>query len=104
MIKSMDVPVGITHLLHNNPLEGGQTRGTKSREMEVWALEGFGKSDHIRARQEVLGATIIGATVPNPEGAPESFRLLVRELRSLSLELNHFLVSEKNFQMNRKEA
>ncbi|KAH0446671.1 hypothetical protein IEQ34_024486 [Dendrobium chrysotoxum] len=90
MIKSMDVPVGITHLLHNNPLEGGPNKGTKSRRNGT--------------RQEVLGATIIGATVPNPEGAPESFRLLVRELRSLSLELNHFLVSEKNFQMNRKEA
>ncbi|MCD9640592.1 hypothetical protein HAX54_025974 [Datura stramonium] len=62
------------------------------------------KSDHIRARQEVLGTTIIGGTIPNPEDAPESFRLLVRELRSLALELNHFLVSEKNFQINRKEA
>ncbi|KAK8628496.1 hypothetical protein V6N13_009084 [Hibiscus sabdariffa] len=71
--------------------------------MEVWALEGFGvahilqemltyKSDHIRARQEVLGTTIIGGTIPKPEDAPESFRLLVRELRSLALELNHFLI------------
>ncbi|KAJ4975429.1 hypothetical protein NE237_000535 [Protea cynaroides] len=58
----------------------------------------------LRARQEVLGTTIIGGTIPNPEDAPESFRLLVRELRSLALELNHFLVSEKNFQINRKEA
>ena len=44
-------------------------------EMEVWALEGFGvahilqemltyKSDHIRARQEVLGTTITGGTIP----------------------------------------
>ncbi|THU42644.1 hypothetical protein C4D60_Mb00t10710 [Musa balbisiana] len=74
--------------------------------MEVWALEGFGvahilqemltyKSDHIRARQEVLGATIIGGRVSNPEDAPESFRLLVRELRSLALELNHFLLKKK---------
>ncbi|KAA3441767.1 RpoB [Gossypium australe] len=55
-------------------------------------------------RQEVLGTTIIGGTIPKPEDAPESFRLLVRELRSLALELNHFLVSEKNFQINRKEA
>ena len=47
---------------------------------------------------------IIGGTIPNPEDALESFRLLVRELRSLALELNHFLVSEKNFQINRKEA
>uniref|UniRef100_A0AAU7AND7 DNA-directed RNA polymerase subunit beta n=1 Tax=Triphora wagneri TaxID=2594492 RepID=A0AAU7AND7_9ASPA len=103
-------------LVTQQPLRGrAKQGGQRVGEMEVWALEGFGvahilqemltyKSDHIRARQEVLGAMIIGATVPNPEGAPESFRLLVRELRSLSLELNHFLVSEKNFQMNRKEA
>ncbi|KAF4383751.1 hypothetical protein G4B88_020073 [Cannabis sativa] len=55
------------------------------------------KSDHIRARQEVLVTTIIGGPIPKPEDAPKSFRLLVRELRSLALELNHFLVSEKNF-------
>nr|YP_010305317.1 RNA polymerase beta subunit [Dendrobium sinominutiflorum]ULU19079.1 RNA polymerase beta subunit [Dendrobium sinominutiflorum] len=103
-------------LVTQQPLRGrAKQGGQRVGEMEVWALEGFGvahilqemltyKSDHIRARQEVLGATIIGSTVPNPEGAPESFRLLVRELRSLALELNHFLVSEKNFQMNRKEA
>lgn len=83
--------------------------------MEVWALEGFGvahilqemltyKSDHIKTRQEVLGTTIIGGTIPKPTDAPESFRLLVRELRSLAMELNHFLVSEKNFRIHRKEA
>ncbi|KAF3616476.1 DNA-directed RNA polymerase subunit beta' [Capsicum annuum] len=53
------------------------------------------KSDHIRACQEVLGTTIIGGTTPNPEDAPESFRLLVRELRSLALELNHFLTRKE---------
>ncbi|KAH0447410.1 hypothetical protein IEQ34_023743 [Dendrobium chrysotoxum] len=75
-------------LVTQQPLRGrAKQGGQRVGEME--------KSDHIRARQEVLGATIIGATVPNPEGAPESFRLLVRELRSLSLELNHFLVSER---------
>nr|AHB38646.1 RNA polymerase beta subunit [Trithuria filamentosa] len=89
---------------------GGQRVG----EMEVWALEGFGvahilqemltyKSDHRRARRELLGTIIFGGTI-NPEGATESFRLLVRELRSLSLELNHFLVSEKNFEITRKEV
>lgn len=62
------------------------------------------KSDHIRARQEVLGTTITRGTIPNSEDAPESFQLLVRELRSLAMELNHFLVLEKKFQMNRKEA
>nr|AIY56222.1 RNA polymerase beta subunit [Neuwiedia zollingeri var. singapureana] len=103
-------------LVTQQPLRGrAKQGGQRVGEMEVWALEGFGvahilqemltcKSDHIRARQEALGATIIGGTVPNPKDAPESFRLLVRELRSLALELNHFLVSEKNFQINRKEA
>ncbi|KAH0660583.1 hypothetical protein KY289_029331 [Solanum tuberosum] len=97
--------------LRGRAKQGGQWVG----EMEVWALEGFGvahilqemltyKSDHIRARQEVLGTTIIGGTIPNPKDAPESFRLLVRELRSLALELNYFFVSEKNFQINRKEV
>nr|YP_010250911.1 RNA polymerase beta subunit [Corydalis tomentella]QTW90287.1 RNA polymerase beta subunit [Corydalis tomentella]QTW90561.1 RNA polymerase beta subunit [Corydalis tomentella] len=103
-------------LVTQQPLRGrAKQGGQRVGEMEVWALEGFGvahilqemltyKSDHIRARQEVLGTTMIGGTLPKPEDAPESFRLLVRELRSLALELNHFLVSEKNFQINRKEA
>nr|YP_009339609.1 RNA polymerase beta subunit [Lobelia anceps]APQ39002.1 RNA polymerase beta subunit [Lobelia anceps] len=103
-------------LVTQQPLRGrAKQGGQRVGEMEVWALEGFGvahilqemltyKSDHIRARQEILGTTISGGTLANPEDAPESFRLLVRELRSLALELNHFLVSEKNFQINRKEA
>nr|YP_010977009.1 RNA polymerase beta subunit [Zantedeschia elliottiana]WNZ34158.1 RNA polymerase beta subunit [Zantedeschia elliottiana] len=103
-------------LVTQQPLRGrAKQGGQRVGEMEVWALEGFGvahilqemltyKSDHIRARQEVLGTTIRGGTISYPEDAPESFRLLVRELRSLALELNHFLVSEKNFQINRKEV
>nr|QXI89134.1 RNA polymerase beta subunit [Gentiana aristata] len=103
-------------LVTQQPLRGRVKQGgQRVGEMEVWALEGFGvahilqemltyKSDHIKARQEVLGTTIVGGTIPNPEDAPESFRLLVRELRSLALELNNFLVSEKNFQIKRKEA
>ncbi|KAB5534529.1 hypothetical protein DKX38_017615 [Salix brachista] len=103
-------------LVTQQPLRGrAKQGGQRVGEMEVWALEGFGvshilqemltyKSDHIRARQEVLGTTISGRTIPKPEDAPESFRLLVRELRSLALELKHFLISEKNFQINRKEV
>nr|YP_010474021.1 RNA polymerase beta subunit [Corydalis crispa]UVH68234.1 RNA polymerase beta subunit [Corydalis crispa] len=103
-------------LVTQQPLKGRANQGgQRVGEMEVWALEGFGvahilqemltyKSDHIRARQEVVGTTLSGGAFPKPEDAPESFRLLVRELRSLALELNHFLVSEKNFQINRKEA
>nr|APB94785.1 RNA polymerase beta subunit [Daucus aureus] len=103
-------------LVTQQPLRGRANQGgQRVGEMEVWALEGFGvayilqemltyKSDHIRARQEVLGTTIIGGAIPNPEDAPESFRLLVRELRSLAMELNHFFVSEKTFKIKRKEA
>nr|AVM83266.1 RNA polymerase beta subunit [Adenocalymma cladotrichum] len=104
-------------LVTQQPLRGrAKQGGQRVGEMEVWALEGFGvahilqeiltyKSDHIRARQQVLGTMVVGGvTIPNLEDAPESFRLLVRELRSLALELNHFLVSEKNFQIHRKEA
>ncbi|KAL8213999.1 hypothetical protein R6Q57_003448 [Mikania cordata] len=90
MKKSMGVPVGVIHVLHNNPLKEGPRRGRGQHvgEMEVWALEGFGvdyilqemltnKSDHIRALQEVLGTIIFGERIPTPEDAPESFRLFV---------------------------
>ncbi|CAK8561479.1 unnamed protein product [Lathyrus sativus] len=103
-------------LVTQQPLKGrAKGGGQRVGEMEVWALEGFGvahilqemltyKSDHTKGRQEVLGTTIIGGTIPKPVDATESFRLLVRELRSLALELNHFLVSEKDFQIQRKEV
>ncbi|RZC45332.1 hypothetical protein C5167_038304 [Papaver somniferum] len=69
-------------LVTQQPLRGrAKQGGQRVGEMEVWALEGFGvahilqemltyKSDHIRARQEVLGTTIIGGTIPKPEDAP----------------------------------
>ncbi|KAG4115052.1 hypothetical protein ERO13_D12G077902v2 [Gossypium hirsutum] len=83
-------------LVTQQPLRGRSKQGgQRVGEIEVWALEGFGvahilqemltyKSDHIRALLEVLGTTIIGGTIPKPEDAPESFRLLIRELRSLA--------------------
>nr|YP_010291906.1 RNA polymerase beta subunit [Xyris capensis]ULQ68503.1 RNA polymerase beta subunit [Xyris capensis] len=103
-------------LVTQQPLRGrAKQGGQRVGEMEVWALEGFGvahilqeiltyKSDHIRGRQEAFGAIILGERIPNPTGATESFRLLVRELRSLAIELNHFVVSDKNLQMNREEV
>ncbi|KAL5077831.1 hypothetical protein RYX36_016815 [Vicia faba] len=103
-------------LVTQQPLKGrAKQGGQRVGKMEVWALEGFGvahilqevltyKSDHIKAHQEVLGTTISGGTIPKLVDATESFRLLVRELRSLALELNHFLVSEKDFQIQRKEV
>nr|YP_009915508.1 RNA polymerase beta subunit [Cyperus rotundus]YP_010290681.1 RNA polymerase beta subunit [Cyperus glomeratus]YP_010292604.1 RNA polymerase beta subunit [Cyperus michelianus]QNA49736.1 RNA polymerase beta subunit [Cyperus rotundus]QOE56850.1 RNA polymerase beta subunit [Cyperus rotundus]ULQ64710.1 RNA polymerase beta subunit [Cyperus glomeratus]ULQ64796.1 RNA polymerase beta subunit [Cyperus michelianus] len=104
-------------LVTQQPLRGRANQGgQRVGEMEVWALEGFGvahilqeiltyKSDHIRARKEILNTMLIGGRAPNPEDDfPETFRVLVRELRSLALELNYFLVSEKNFQIHRKEV
>nr|YP_009668539.1 RNA polymerase beta subunit [Haplomitrium blumei]QCW59315.1 RNA polymerase beta subunit [Haplomitrium blumei] len=98
-------------LVTQQPLRGRSRRGgQRVGEMEVWALEGFGvayipqemltiKSDHIRARYEVLGAIITGEPVPRPYTAPESFRLLVRELRSLALESDHASVLEKDLEL-----
>ncbi|KAK2661375.1 hypothetical protein Ddye_007908, partial [Dipteronia dyeriana] len=62
------------------------------------------KSNHIEARQEVPETKIFGGTIPKLENAPKSFRLLVRELRSSALELIHFLISDKNFKIIKKEA
>nr|YP_010534441.1 RNA polymerase beta subunit [Rhododendron thymifolium]UYA95625.1 RNA polymerase beta subunit [Rhododendron thymifolium] len=99
-------------LVTQQPLRGRSKKGgQRVGEMEVWALEGFGvahilqemltyKSDHTRARRKVYNTMISGGIMPNPKGAPESFQLLVRELRSLALELKHVLISEKNFQIN----
>nr|YP_009339172.1 RNA polymerase beta subunit [Pelargonium spinosum]API85129.1 RNA polymerase beta subunit [Pelargonium spinosum]ARU80443.1 RpoB [Pelargonium spinosum] len=105
-------------LVTQQPVRGRARRGgQRVGEMEVWALQGLGvahilqemltyKSDHLRTRNQIFGTLLLGGALPKPEpeDVPESFRLLVRELRALSLELNHFLVSKKNFQMNRTEA
>ncbi|BDD77237.1 RNA polymerase beta subunit (chloroplast) [Marchantia polymorpha subsp. ruderalis] len=102
-------------LVTQQPLRGRSRRGgQRVGEMEVWALEGFGvayilqemltiKSDHIRARYEVLGAIVTGEPIPKPNTAPESFKLLVRELRSLALEINHVIICEKNLKLKLKE-
>nr|YP_009500907.1 RNA polymerase beta subunit [Passiflora auriculata]AXB37300.1 RNA polymerase beta subunit [Passiflora auriculata] len=106
--------IGPYALVTQQPVRGRAKKGgQRVGEMEVWALEGFGvshilqemltiKSDHIGTRQEVIGTTISGRIIPKAEDTTESFRLLVRELQSLSLELKNFLISEKNFQITRK--
>ncbi|KAK1424144.1 hypothetical protein QVD17_19462 [Tagetes erecta] len=81
----------------------GRSSGHYSR-LTQQPLKGRAKKGGNGARQEVLGTIIFEGRIPTPADAPESFRLFVRELRSLALELNHFLVSEKTFHLNRKEA
>jgi len=72
---------------------GGQRFG----EMEVWALEAYGasnilqelltlKSDDITGRAKTYEAIVKGENVPKP-GTPESFNVLVNELRGLGLDL-----------------
>nr|QWW92091.1 RNA polymerase beta subunit [Spruceanthus planifolius] len=102
-------------LVTQQPLRGRSRKGgQRVGEMEVWALEGFGvayilqemltiKSDHIEARYEVLGAIVTGEPIPKPKTAPESFKLLVRELRSLALEINHGTLPEKDLEVQFNE-
>ncbi|KAK2652949.1 hypothetical protein Ddye_012805, partial [Dipteronia dyeriana] len=59
-------------LVTQQPLRGRSKQG--GNEMLTY------KSNHIRARQVVLGTTIIGGTIPKPKDASESFRLLIREI------------------------
>nr|UPM51619.1 RNA polymerase beta subunit [Takakia lepidozioides] len=103
-------------LVTQQPPRGRSRRGgQRVGEMEVRALEGFGvayilqemptiKSDHIRARYEVLGAIVTGEPIPKPNTAPESFRLPVRELRSPASELDHAITSEKNLKIKLKDV
>nr|YP_008474555.1 RNA polymerase b-subunit [Marsilea crenata]AGI51527.1 RNA polymerase b-subunit [Marsilea crenata] len=93
-------------LVTQQPLKGRSRRGgQRVGETEVWALEGLGvsytlqemltvKSDHIQARYEVLSAIMTGKPVHKPKTVPESFRLLVRELRCMGLNLEHKFVFE----------
>nr|YP_009549264.1 RNA polymerase beta subunit [Vittaria graminifolia]AYW16413.1 RNA polymerase beta subunit [Vittaria graminifolia] len=95
-------------LVTQQPLKGKSRRGgQRVGEMEVWASEGFGvsytlqemlttKSDHIQARYKVLSSIMTGRPVCKPNTVPESFRLLVRELRSMGLNLQRISISEED--------
>ncbi len=83
-------------LITQQPLGGkAQFGGQRFGEMEVWALEAYGaagtlqemltlKSDDIRGRTKLYKAILKDESFPKP-GIPESFKVLVRELRSLGL-------------------
>ncbi len=85
-------------LIHQQPLGGkAQFGGQRFGEMEVWALEAHGaahtlnemltiKSDDIKGRNEVYKAILKGKNIPEP-GVPESFRVLIKELRGLALDV-----------------
>nr|QCI07006.1 RNA polymerase b-subunit [Haraldiophyllum bonnemaisonii] len=85
-------------LVTQQPLGGrAQHGGQRLGEMEVWALEAFGaaytlqelltvKSDDMQGRNEALNAIVKGKPIPKP-GTPESFKVLMRELQSLALDI-----------------
>jgi len=99
-------------LVTQQPLRGRANHGgQRVGEMEVWAIEGFGaanilqemltiKSDHINARSKVLGAIVSGESVPKPSGPSECFRLLIRELRCLGIEISHDIISSKDLNIS----
>ena len=95
-------------LVTQQPLGGkAQQGGQRFGEMEVWALEAFGaaytlqelltvKSDDMQGRNEALNAIVKGQAIPRP-GTPESFKVLMRELQSLCLDIAvHKLETEED--------
>ena len=90
--------IGPYSLITQQPLGGkAQFGGQRFGEMEVWALEAYGassilqelltlKSDDIIGRAKTYEAIVKGENIPKP-GIPESFNVLVHELRGLGLDL-----------------
>ena len=114
-------------LVTQQPLGGkAQFGGQRFGEMEVWALEAYGaaytlqeiltvKSDDINGRRRAYEAIIKGQNIPTP-GIPESFKVLVKELQSLALdvrvqdrngndiELSELCREEESVSMNKHDA
>ncbi|MEO0468961.1 MAG: DNA-directed RNA polymerase subunit beta [Bacteroidota bacterium] len=90
--------IGPYSLITQQPLGGkAQFGGQRFGEMEVWALEAFGaahilremltvKSDDVIGRAKVYESIVKGDVLPRP-GVPESFNVLIHELRGLALEV-----------------
>ena len=99
-------------LVTQQPLGGkAQFGGQRFGEMEVWALEAYGaaytlqemltvKSDDVVGRVKTYEAIVKGENIPEP-GVPESFKVLVKELQSLGLDVR--LYSEDNEELELKE-
>jgi len=92
-------------LITQQPLRGkAQHGGQRFGEMEVWALEGFGaaftlkelltiKSDDMQGRNETLNAIVKGQKIPK-FGIPESFKVLLQELRSIGLDMSTYKIEK----------
>ena len=84
-------------LVTQQPLGGKAQFGGRFGEMEVWALEAYGaaytlqeiltvKSDDVVGRVKTYEAIVKGQNIPTP-GVPESFKVLIKELQSLALDV-----------------
>ena len=94
-------------LVTQQPLGGkAQFGGQRFGEMDVWALEAYGaaytlqeiltmKSDDVVGRVKTYEAIVKGENIPEP-GIPESFKVLVKELQSLGLDIKLYNQSDEN--------
>jgi DNA-directed RNA polymerase subunit beta len=97
-------------LVTQQPLGGkAQFGGQRFGEMEVWALEAYGaaytlqeiltvKSDDVVGRVKTYEAIVKGENVPEP-GVPESFKVLIKELQSLGMDVKILSSDEKEIEM-----
>ncbi len=105
--------VGPYSLVTQQPLGGkAQFGGQRFGEMEVWALEAYGaaytlqeiltvKSDDTVGRVKTYEAIVKGQNVPKP-GVPESFKVLIKELQSLCLDVR--VLDEKGEEIDLKQS
>jgi len=99
-------------LVTQQPLGGkAQFGGQRFGEMEVWALEAYGaaytlqeiltvKSDDVVGRVKTYEAIVKGENIPEP-GVPESFKVLIKELQSLGLDVS--VLSEEDQKIDIKD-
>ena len=105
---------GSYSLVTKQPLGGkAQFGGQRFGEMEVWALEGYGaahtlqemltvKSDDIKQREKTYLSIVKGQNIPKP-GIPESFRVLVKELQGLGLNLEMYKENDEEVLLREDE-
>ena len=101
-------------LVTQQPLGGkAQFGGQRFGEMEVWALEAYGaaytlqeiltvKSDDVVGRVKTYEAIVKGENVPEP-GVPESFKVLIKELQSLGMDVKIMSGEDKEIEMRDTE-
>ncbi|CFX37312.1 DNA-directed RNA polymerase, beta subunit [Syntrophomonas zehnderi OL-4] len=113
--------IGPYSLVTQQPLGGkAQFGGQRFGEMEVWALEAYGasytlqeiltvKSDDVQGRLKTYESIVKGDNIPEP-GVPEGFKVLIKELQSLALDIrilsgddHEIQIKDMDYALNEKE-